>query len=172
MAVPAGATRAQEPPRRFDVGGTALSEAWDYNLSREIMAGLVGGVDLQVWRALHVRAEGSLLHVAQRGDDAWVGGATLGLRTRWRGAGQRWFADLAGGVSQATRRVPPRGTAFNFLLAAGVGVTIPVGGWWLDVGARYLHLSNNGREGHDRNPDIQSLGVVLAVGIGGHRRPR
>jgi hypothetical protein len=168
LACDAGIAGAQAPAWRGDIDAVILSEAWDYNLSREVVAGLVSGVDRRAWRALHVRAEGSLLRVAQRGADAWLTGATLGVRARWRRSGPRAFADLAGGISRATLRVPPQGTAFNFLLVSGVGVAIPMGGVWLDIGARYLHISNNGREGHDRNPDVQSLGVLLAVGFG-HR---
>jgi hypothetical protein len=34
------------------------------------------------------------------------------------------------------------------------------------AGFRWIHLSNNGREGHDRNPDIQALGGYAAVSVG------
>jgi hypothetical protein len=160
------AAEAQAPPWRVDVGAAALSEAWDYNLSREVIAGLVSGVDRRAWRRVAVRAEASLLRVAQEGTDAWVTGLTLGVRARWRRAGPIPFVDLAGGVSRATEDIPARGTATNFLLVSGGGVTIPLRGAWLDCGVRYLHISNNGRAGRDRNPDIQSLGVLVAVGFG------
>ena len=50
------------------------------------------------------------------------------------------------------------------LIIAGGGIEIPTGQVSLELGARWFHMSNNGREGASRNPDIQSLGMIIAIG--------
>ena len=143
----------------------AFGEAWDFNENMESMVGLAMGVDRSIWKAMGVRAEGILVHVQQRGTDGWLRGFTVGSRTRWGGSRIKPFVDVAVGLSHATARIPVRGTAANFLALAGGGVQMPVTGRLsLDASARWLHLSNNGREGRDKNPDIQALGAVIAIG--------
>jgi hypothetical protein len=156
---------AQTPTWHASVGASALAESWDYNESREVLAGLVFGVDRQVWRAVAVRVEGLALHVAQDTADAWLRGFTIGGRARWSRSFGHPFVDLAVGLSHATRDIPARGSASNFLIVSGGGVEIPVGDLSLELAARWLHVSNNGRAGRHRNPDIQALGAVLAIGL-------
>jgi Lipid A 3-O-deacylase (PagL) len=141
-----------------------LWEAWDFNDSTEHLGGLVAGVDRRVWRGLFIRGEVLALRAMQHGDDSWVGGFTVGTRMRWGRGGLRPVVDVAVGSSSATRPVPPGGTAFNYLAAIGAGVEMPVGPSIVIVTARWLHASNNGREGRQRNPDLQSLGAVVSVG--------
>ena len=71
---------------------------------------------------------------------------------------------LVMGVSVAVRKVPPRGTTFNYLAAIGAGVELPLRPAIVTVTGRWLHASNNGSEGRHNNPDIQSLGAVVSVG--------
>ena len=52
----------------------------------------------------------------------------------------------------------------NSLLVLGGGIEVPYSTVHLIVGARWLHVSNNGREGNSRKPDIQSLGGFVGVG--------
>ena len=155
---------AQSGPWHVDVGAIILVEAWDLNANREALAGAAAGVERRVWRTLRLRVDGWLLRGFQEGDDAWTAGFTLGPRWRWGTGSVRPFAELGVGLSQSTEPIPPGGTRFNYVAQAGGGIQVNVGDTQLDVGARWLHLSNNGREGRDRNPDNQALGTVVAIG--------
>jgi len=156
---------AQAPEWQIDVAGTALVEAWDLNENREWLAGVTTGVEHRLWRALRLRLEVWFIRILQEEADSWVGGFDIGPRWRWGTGRVRPFADIGIGLSHATVAVPPRGTRFNFAARAGGGLQVQLGDRArLDVGARWLHLSNNGREGRDRNPDIQALGTAVAVG--------
>jgi hypothetical protein len=155
---------AQAPLWHVDGGGTTLVEAWDRNESGEALAGAVVGVDRRVWKGLAIRSEGHLTHIEQTGRDAWLRGFTLGTRSRWSRTFGRPFVDLAFGWSHASHETPPRGTASNYLIVSGGGIEIPAGRLSLELGARWFHVSNNGRKGASRNPDIQALGCVIAVG--------
>jgi hypothetical protein len=165
LALAADVGVAQTPTWHVDVVGTALFEAWDYNQSRELLGGISVGAERRVWKALQLRTEGLILRVNQEGPDAWLRGLIVGARGRWQASHVNPFVDVAVGVSSATTRVPARGTAFNYLVVVGGGIRIPVRNRMsLDLGGRWLHLSNNGREGDHRNPDIQALGPFLAIG--------
>jgi hypothetical protein len=72
--------------------------------------------------------------------------------------------DVAVGVSQSTKDVPPGGTRFNYLALIGAGAERRLGPVNLGVTGRWTHVSNNGREGRHRNPDIQSLGALVSIG--------
>jgi hypothetical protein len=102
--------------------------------------------------------------VNQEADDAWLRGFTVGTRLRWGQASVRPVVDVAVGLSDTTRPVPPGGTAFNYLAIIGAGVEVPLRAVVVSVTGRWLHASNNGREGRHNNPDIQSLGAVVSVG--------
>jgi hypothetical protein len=157
---PAGA----EAEWRVDVGVTVLREAWDFNGATETLGGVVGGTDRRVWRGVAVRGELVALRVWQRSGDAWLRGFTLGTRMRWGGGAVRPLLDVAVGMSNATGEVPAGGTRFNYLAVIGGGVERAVGATRVVVTGRWLHASNNGREGRHLNPDIQSLGVLVGVG--------
>ena len=133
------------------------------NEAREALAGAMAGIDRRVWKALALRTEGVILRVSQTGRDAWLRGFTIGIRNRWQPGRVTPFVELAAGLSASTRPVPPNGTASNYLLMSGGGVEIPLGRGSLDLGARWFHVSNNGRGGN-RNPDIQTLGLFIGVG--------
>jgi hypothetical protein len=148
----------------IDLSATVAGEAWDRNQSLEWVSGAMGGIQRQVWRALAIRAEVMLLRIAQQGNDAWLRGITVGTRARWGSGPLRPLLDVAVGVSDATAETPPGGTPFNYLAVIGAGVEKPLRDWLVHVTGRWLHASNNGREGRARNPDIQSLGVVFGVG--------
>lgn len=141
-----------------------LPEAWDFNESRETLMGGSVGIERRMWGPLAARAEGLLLHVSQDLDDAWLRGFTLGTRARLEMTRATPYIDVAVGLSNATTAVPARGTTFNYLAAVEAGIEVPFRGIEMSVGARWLHLSNNGRAGRHRNPDIQALGVVAGIG--------
>src|SRR5688572_30550087 len=123
-----------------------LPEAWDYNEARESLAGAGIGIDRRVWGPFAARVEGVLLRVAQDGGGAWLRGFTLGSRARWARARLSPFLDVAVGLSSATAAVPMRGTTFNYLALLGGGIEVPIRGIQLTAGARWLHVSNNGRD--------------------------
>jgi hypothetical protein len=145
------------------VSMTAMVEAWDLNERHEILNGLSAGIDVRVWRGVAIRGDGWLLHVDQRGEDAWVRASTLSMRVRGRAATVRSFFDIGAGGSRAGLPIPPGGTRFNYVLLLGGGIEVPMSGAHVTLGARWLHFSNNGRGGH-RNPDIQSLGGFAGIG--------
>jgi hypothetical protein len=97
--------------------------------------------------------------------DAYFSGAGFVVRhhvqARPRGS---WFVEAGAGASTATTPVPSRGSSFNFILQAGAGATRRLTDqFYLLGGLRWLHLSNKGRFGRDRNPDIQALGGYVGV---------
>jgi hypothetical protein len=155
---------AQTPAWHVDVSGAALAEAWDLNGARETLIGSVIGADRHVWRALALRSEAVLARVSQRGGDAWLRGFTVGTRGRWDTSRGRPFVDVAVGLSSSTAAVPPQGTSFNYLITSGGGVEMPAGKLAIVVGLRWFHVSNNGREGRHRNPDVQAVGAVVGIG--------
>lgn len=153
------------PSWHVDFAGAAFHEAWDFNGSTESLAGAFFGIDRRVWRRVALRVELPAVHIFQNGDDAWLGGVTVGTRFRWRpGTGASLFVEISVGVSEATRPTPPRGTNFNYLALMGGGVEVPFRRVYLSVTGRWFHVSNASLEGSSRNPDIQSLGVLFGVG--------
>lgn len=165
MALTSRTASAQDPRWAADLTGLGLAEAWDRNESREAIVGLAVGADRRIWRGLSARIEGLASRVLQTGADAWLTGFTVGSRARVRQGRLRPFADLAVGLSYASADTPPRGTASNYLIVAGGGVSVRMGGAAVELGARWLHISNNGRQGRHRNPDIQALGVTVGLGL-------
>lgn len=169
MAAPAF---AQAPRWTVDVTPASYVEAWELNESVEHLTGVQAGVDRRVWRAMAIRAEGMLLHVHQAGDDTWLHATSLGFRTRrpfdfaqgGRARTAQLFLDVAGGWAGAGKRVPPTGTRYNYLALIGGGVEVPWSHVRVTLSARWLHLSNGGREGPRANPDIQSLGGFAGLG--------
>jgi hypothetical protein len=154
---------AQEPAWTIDVTSGYYVEAWELNGSTEHLAGIQAGIDGRLWRGVALRGEGVVLRVHQQGPETWLRGATLGMRAR-RGSPARVFLDIGAGVATAGESVPPTGTRFNYLLVLGGGIEVPWSSLHVTAGARWLHVSNNGRGGRARNPDIQSLGGFVGVG--------
>lgn len=153
----------------LEFGLGLLEEAWNLNGSREW---LVDG-SVSVWWAFVNRATLVVdFHAArvfqQPSRDAFVTGVTPRVRVRIVGR-EPWdlFAEIGVGPSWSDTAVPPRGTRFNYLGHTGLGVSRRLGRQVHGIaGFRWLHLSNNGHEGHDRNPDIQALGGHAAVAVG------
>lgn len=162
---------ARRPPREWmlDVHGTFLAEAWDYNLSKENLAG--GSIVVRTRRGERwwIGAEACSFAAKQRGHnrDAWVVGG--GPLVRWQftsAAPAALFVEIGLGVSRADRRVPPRGTRVNYLARASGGASYALtGSITASLMLTYLHLSNASLEGRDRNPDLQALGAMLGFSV-------
>jgi hypothetical protein len=166
-----------QPPRLaidpFDRGvlgvefnGAVFREAWNFNEATEW---LVDGGAAVWWTYL----DGAMLvvefhatRVFQRSSrDGFVN--SLNPVLRWRVVGRpSWqlFADVGSGISWSDTVVPPRGTRFNYVALAGAGLMRRLGRQTHAVASfRWVHLSNAGREGRSRNPDIEALGGFAGV---------
>ena len=143
-------------------------EAWNYNISHEELAGFVPGICYGLRDGLVLTGSWPMYFVSQRGVDAYLVGATIGLRGRVYRR-ERWaaFLEMKVGVSGADNYTPPRGTRFNYLAFGGGGITMRMrsGVHWL-AALEWIHLSNGGFAGRNRNPDIEAIGPRLGVLIG------
>lgn len=149
----------------LELAGQVELEAWNYNLNHEEIYGVSTGVTYGLGRGVVLIAAGPFSYVSQRGVDACVLGGTVGVRGRvYRHARLSLFWEFGLGVSQADTFIPPRGTRFNYIAQGGGGATI---GLWRGVhalvGVRWIHFSNNGLAGRDRNPDIEAIGGQVGV---------
>ena len=146
----------------------AAIETWNYNVSHETLIGVSPGVTYGLRDGLVLTAAGPLYYVDQRGADAYLLGATFGVRGRvYRARRVSVFLEFDVGVSKADSITPPRGTQFNYLAAGGGGATVRLRpGLHLLVGLRWIHVSNNGLAGSSRNPDIEAIGPQAGVLIG------
>jgi len=150
----------------IEVGMGLLGEAWNLNNRREWLA---DGM-LSVWWRFAKRASLVVEFHATRvfqepSRDAFVTGVLPVVRVRVRESTfGDLFAELGTGASWSDTEVPERGTRFNFVGIAGLGLSHSISRQTsLTTGIRWFHLSNNGREGDDRNPDVQALGGYAAL---------
>lgn len=169
-AVPATA-QDRRPFQRGTVGIEAaaapLVEIWNLNGHREPML----EVSASFWGAVRdgfmVGVEFQHGFVFQHTPGAFVQG--ISPLIRWRVADQPnwdWFIEAGPGVSWSDLETPPRGTKFNYLFQAGAGAIRQVGRSQNFVFAyRFLHLSNNHREGREHNPDLEMMGIYLGWGF-------
>jgi hypothetical protein len=149
----------------LELGGAGAVEAWNYNISHEDLIAFVPGLTYGLRDGLVFGASWPMYYVVQRGSDSYVLAGTFGVRGRVYGR-QRWSVYLEGrlGVSQADTIVPPRGTRFNFLAIGGGGITARLSkGVHGFAGVDLTHISNAGREGDNRNPDIEAIGPKFGV---------
>lgn len=163
-----GSDRSDPFPRRgwhLELGGHGALEAWNYNISHEEMYGIRTGLTYGLRDGVVLTTGSSLYYVSQRGIDGYVLGATAGLRGRaYRRGKVSAFLEFEVGVSEADTPVPPRGTRFNYVVLGGAGATIRIRpGIHLLTGMKWIHLSNNGLAGRDRNPDIEAIGPHAAL---------
>jgi hypothetical protein len=178
---PAGDSRLQAvgdpPPARdafetnalgVEFGVGLLGEAWNLNERREWLADGSVGIWWAIGNGAGLVVEFHAMRVFQRPSRAaFVNGLTPTLRWRLHHA-EPWsvFVEFGAGISWSDTTVPPRGTRFNYLIQAGTGVTRRLGRQThAIVGFRGLHISNNSREGRDRNPDIEALGGYAGVSV-------
>jgi len=164
-----GPTPADDPFARrgwhVELAVHGAVEAWNYNISREEMAAGTAGFTYGLRAGLQFTASWPLYYVSQRGVDALIMGATFGVRGRvYRRGRSTAYLELKVGVSDADTFVPPRGTRFNYLAFGGGGVTVRLQkGLHALAGLEWVHVSNGGFAGRDRNPDIEAVGPRLGV---------
>jgi hypothetical protein len=144
-------------------------EAWDFNgRRRDAVAGGAATIALPVRKHWTVAFEAIGLRVLAPGKaDASVVGLSVFGRLRLAGIHKlALFLEGGAGPSYASIPVPERGTRFNYLLTGGFRVLCPftarVGG---TVSARVFHLSNNGLNGSQHNPDINTLGGHVGIWV-------
>jgi hypothetical protein len=138
-----------------------LIEIWNLNGHREPMI----EADASLWGAINdglsVGVEFRHAFVIQHTPGSFVQG--ISPLFRWRFADTpawSWFVEAGPGVSWSDLDTPPRGTRFNYLFQAGAGALRRVArNQHLVLAYRFLHLSNNHREGRDRNPDLEMMGL-------------
>ena len=149
----------------LELGGHYAIETWNYNISHEKMSAVLSGLTYGLRRGVVLTARSQLYHVNQRGLDAMLVAATLGVRGRiFRRERASIFLEVEVGVSEADTVIPPRGTRFNYLVLGGGGTTWRLRpGVHMLAGLRWIHVSNGGLAGRDRNPDIEAVGPQVAV---------
>jgi hypothetical protein len=152
----------------LEVSTDLALETWNYNGNREEMYGLVTGITYGVRDGVVLTASGPLYYVSQRGVDAFLLGATFGVRGRvWRRGPSAAFLEFQVGISQADTPTPPRGTRFNYLALGGAGVAIRIQRHaHLLAGLKWVHVSNASLAGRDRNPDIEAVGPRIGILVG------
>lgn len=140
-------------------------ETWNYNTSREELSGLSAGFTYGLTDGLVLTARAPLYYVGQRGKDALLFGAIAGVRSRvFGGPRASLFVEFDIGISEADTITPPRGTRVNYLALGGAGGTFALGRRLHLLGViRWVHVSNGGREGRSRNPDIEAVGPQIGV---------
>jgi hypothetical protein len=146
-----------------EFGVAPLVEIWNLNGHREPM--LEGSASF--WGAIRNRVaigiEFQHGYVFQHTPGALVQG--ISPLVRWKIADNPdwdWFVEGGPGVSWSDLSTPPRGTKFNYLFQAGAGVLKRTGeSQHLLLAYRFLHLSNNHREGREHNPDLEMMGLYL-----------
>jgi hypothetical protein len=170
-AQPAGLAAADAFSRRgwhLELTVHAATETWNYNISHETLIGVSAGITYGLRDGLVLTAAGPLYYVDQRGADAYLLGATFGIRQRvYRARRVSAFVEFDVGVSKADSITPPRGTQFNYLAVGAAGATVRLRpGLRLLASLRWIHVSNNSLAGPSRNPDIEAIGPQVGLLIG------
>jgi Lipid A 3-O-deacylase (PagL) len=151
----------------IEFGAAPLIEIWNLNGHREPML----EVSASFWGGLNDRfALGVEFHHAfvwQHTPGAFIQGISPLLR--WRLADRPnwdWFVEAGPGVSWSDLDTPPRGTRFNYLFQGGAGAMRQIGSnQSLVLAYRFLHLSNKQREGAERNPDLEMMGIYAGWSV-------
>lgn len=170
--VPRAAAQSEDPFARrswtLELASHAAFETWNYNISHEEMFAIVTGVTYGIRDGLVLTVAAPLYYVDQRGVDAWMLGVTAGVRGRlWRRGRVTAYWEFAVGIADADTDTPPRGTRFNYLALGGAGTFVRLRrDLHLVTGIKWVHVSNNGLAGRDRNPDIEAVGPRAGISIG------
>ena len=95
----------------------------------------------------------------------------LDLGIRWFPAPLEWrarpYVEVLEGPFYALRRVPARGSTFNFLTQAGLGVILPLGDRFHPyVSWRWVHVSNAGTGMHNPDWDFSTLLLGASMSFG------
>jgi len=149
----------------LELGAHGALEAWNYNISHEEMVAIVPGFTYGLRDGIQFTASWPLYFVSQRGVDAYLIAGTFGVRGRvYRHRQVNAFVEVKVGLSNADTYVPPRGTRFNYLAQGGAGAIVRVRrGDHAIAAVEWLHVSNGGFAGRDRNPDIEAVGPKVGL---------
>lgn len=165
----ADARQARDPFARgvvsVEFGVSGMTESWNLNERRESLGEGTAAFWGAVGNGISLGVEFCHLRIFQQTPGAFVQGFSPLMRWRFieRGAWNT-FLEVGPGISWSDLPTPPHGTKFNYLFQTSVGVMRRVGtSGQLVLGARFLHLSNNHREGRDRNPDLEMLGPFVGL---------
>lgn len=148
-----------------EVAGEIQREAWNYNVSDEDLFGGSASLWYPVGDRWSIGAEALVLWVHQeRVPSTPLAGVALLTRRRFPQRRFSYFVEGGGGLSYSARFVPQRGTRFNYIGEAAAGVIHPTSRHaHLTASFRFLHISNNGLAGRDRNPDIEAFGIRVGM---------
>jgi hypothetical protein len=170
-AVAAEARQARDPFERgtmeVEFGASAQVETWNLNERRETLVEGSAAMWGTIGRGFSLGVVFDHLRIFQRTPGAFVQGVSPLVRWRFlRRDSWHAFVEAGPGFSWSDLETPPRGTKFNYLFQTSVGVRRRVGSYGhASFGARFLHLSNHGREGLDRNPDLEMIGPFASFSI-------
>jgi hypothetical protein len=149
----------------FALGG--LVEAWNFNREREWLLDATGSFWWAFGDNVALGAEFRQTRIYQEAPNAFLQGFSPLFRWRYLNR-DRWsmFMEVGPGISWSDIETPPIGTKFNYLFEGSTGVLRRVGrGIHALAAFRFLHVSNNGREGKARNPDIEALGGFGGISL-------
>jgi hypothetical protein len=145
----------------IEFGAAPLVEIWNLNGHREPMLEGIAAFWGAIRDGLAIGIEFQHGYVFQHTPGALVQG--ISPLVRWKIADRQawdWFLQAGPGVSWSDLPAPPRGTRFNYLFQAGAGVLKRTGSsQHVLLAYRFLHLSNNHREGRAHNPDLEMMGI-------------
>ena len=167
IAVRADAQAGRDPFQQgsvgFEFGAAPLIEIWNINEAHEEILDGTAAFWGAIGNRMAVGLEFHQMWVAQDAPGAFVQGLSplvrlkLTDRPRWN-----WYVEAGPGVSWSDLETPVRGTKFNYLFQAGTGLMRRAGGSsHVLLAYRFFHLSNHGREGLDRNPDLEMMGAYV-----------
>lgn len=151
----------------IEFGASPMIEIWNINEEHEQVLEATAAV----WGSFHDRiAVGVEFHHAwifQQAPGAFVQGLSPLIRFRMtKRPTWNWYVETGPGVSWSDLTTPVRGTKFNYLFQSGTGLVRRVGtNGSLLLAYRFFHLSNNGREGKDRNPDLEMMGGYVGWSV-------
>jgi hypothetical protein len=98
-------------------------------------------------------------------DHEIAGGINFGLRYHlFRVDRLTFYADVYAGMFYASDEIPVGGTHFNFITRSGFGITYELReNLHLNLGGRFVHISNARIDGDDRNPSTNGVEGFLGV---------
>src|SRR4029453_11023611 len=171
-AAPRAAQPAADAPfarhaTSLEFGAAVMQEAWNYNEAHEWLIEGSGSMWWAFKKGLAVGIEWQHVRVFQATPNAWVQGFSPLLRWRFvERPAWNTYVEVGPGISWSDRPAAPRGTVFNYLFQSEAGVMRRLTpSTHAVVAFRFLHISNNGREGLDHNPDIEALGLRAGLAI-------
>jgi hypothetical protein len=149
----------------FALGG--LVEAWNLNREREWLLDATGSFWWAFGDDVALGAEFRHTRIFQETPNAFLQGFSPLFRWRYLDR-DHWemFMEVGPGISWSDIETPPAGTKFNYLFQGSTGLLLRVARNIHALAAfRFLHVSNSGREGKHRNPDIEAMGGFGGIAL-------